>query len=117
MALKIPFFLSCDCLVKKETVKGIIGNTQGVKRASKPPTKPKIKMPNNPVDFSEDEEIGSSKSSVFFKSNCNSWDNFLLLSSTEMVSEIAFPVNEIVKFSSTLMQAVSQICPKKLSFI
>ena len=44
-ALIIPFLLSRPCLVKKETVSGIIGKTQGVSNAINPPIKPRIKMP------------------------------------------------------------------------
>ena len=72
VAFKIPFFLFLDCLVKKETVKGIIGNTHGVNKANNPPTNPNKKILTNPVDFSEVDESESAKSSVFFKSNCNS---------------------------------------------
>ena len=43
IALKTPFLRVLLCLVKKETVSGIIGNTQGVSSAMKPPKKPKTK--------------------------------------------------------------------------
>ena len=36
------------CLVKKLTVIGIIGKTQGVNKAAKPPRKAKKKMDHNP---------------------------------------------------------------------
>ena len=39
-AFKIPDVLDFDLLVKKVTVIGIIGNTQGVSNAIKPPPKP-----------------------------------------------------------------------------
>ena len=44
-ALRIPFLLLPLLLVKKLTVIGIIGNTQGVSRAKKPPSIPAIKIP------------------------------------------------------------------------
>lgn len=49
MAFAIPFPLLLFCLVKNETVSGIIGNTQGVNNAKSPPKNPKIKIPHNPV--------------------------------------------------------------------
>ena len=39
MAFAIPLLFDCDCFVKKETVNGIIGKTQGVNKAAKPPRK------------------------------------------------------------------------------
>jgi hypothetical protein len=48
MAFINPCFLVLAPLVKKETVKGIIGNTQGVSKAIKPPKNPKRKMVKNP---------------------------------------------------------------------
>ena len=41
--MNTPLFDEIDCLRKKETVKGIIGKTQGVNNANKPPIKPRIK--------------------------------------------------------------------------
>ena len=46
MALEIPLSFSFF-FVKKLTVNGIIGNTQGVKRAKKPPKIPNKKILNN----------------------------------------------------------------------
>ena len=43
-ALDIPFERELDCLVKKLTVIGIIGKTQGVSKANKPPPKPLMKI-------------------------------------------------------------------------
>ena len=43
-ALPIPFTLLFDFVVKKVTVKGIIGKTQGVSKAIKPPSNPKRKI-------------------------------------------------------------------------
>ena len=106
-----------DCLVKNDTVKGIIGKTQGVNKANKPPMNPKTKMLTKPFELSESVLVASFKSALFFKSNFNFWVSCLLRSSIETVSLIAFPVNEMVKSSSTFIQAVSQTCPKKLSFI
>ena len=45
MALPIPLLLFPDCFVKKETVSGIIGKTQGVSKAIKPPNTPNKKIP------------------------------------------------------------------------
>ena len=42
IALRIPAAFVLLCFVKKLTVIGIIGNTQGVKSANKPPKKPAI---------------------------------------------------------------------------
>src|SRR5690349_709730 len=39
-----PFFLSCDCFVKKETVNGIIGKVHGMIKPSNPPKMPRIKI-------------------------------------------------------------------------
>src|SRR5690625_3121496 len=50
IALVIPFLLLSALLVKKETVSGIIGNTQGVSKAMNPPIKPKKNMVLNPFD-------------------------------------------------------------------
>src|SRR5258705_806332 len=44
-AFMIPFLLLCPCFVKKETVSGIMGKTQGVNKAMNPPSNPKIKIP------------------------------------------------------------------------
>ena len=44
-ALSTPLCLLC-CFVKKETVSGIMGKTQGVSKAMKPPNNPRIKMPS-----------------------------------------------------------------------
>ena len=43
-ALISPREFELDCFKKYETVKGIIGKTQGVSRAKKPPKKPKRKI-------------------------------------------------------------------------
>ena len=43
-ALRIPRFLLPERFVKKETVSGIKGKTQGVTSAIKPPVKPRRKM-------------------------------------------------------------------------
>ena len=39
-AFRIPSDLFLDCLVKKETVIGIIGKVQGMKNAKNPPINP-----------------------------------------------------------------------------
>ena len=46
----MPCFLVLDRLVKKETVTGIIGNTQGVMSAISPPNNPN-KNTDQPLDF------------------------------------------------------------------
>src|SRR5215208_2665525 len=46
-ALRIPLFLLPDRFVKKETVSGISGKTQGVIRAIKPPVNPRRKIVNS----------------------------------------------------------------------
>ncbi len=51
IAFILPFFLSLDPFVKKLTVNGIIGNTQGVSRANNPPTKPKANTVQKPFPF------------------------------------------------------------------
>ena len=72
-ALKAPFLILVACFRKKETVSGIIGNTQGVNRAIKPARKP---SKNNPEygDESESSINVFSKNFLFFKSNVNAAD-------------------------------------------
>ena len=48
MAFFFPSALVLLCLVKKLTVIGIIGNTQGVNKAANPPKKAKKKIAHNP---------------------------------------------------------------------
>ena len=48
MASCLPFFLLLLCFVKKETVSGTIGNTQGVSNANNPPKNPRKKIFSNP---------------------------------------------------------------------
>ena len=43
-AFRKPVLRSFEPFVKKLTVKGIIGNTQGVNKANKPPPKPRTKI-------------------------------------------------------------------------
>jgi|TARA_X000000368_G_C22836796_1_gene625816 hypothetical protein len=43
-ALKIPWEEDVDFFRKNETVRGIIGKTQGVNKANNPPINPSIKM-------------------------------------------------------------------------
>src|SRR5690554_985656 len=50
IAFANPFCLFSALLVKKETVNGIIGNTQGVSNAIRPPMNPKKNMVPNPLD-------------------------------------------------------------------
>ena len=46
----MPLFLLTAFLVKNETVKGIMGKTQGVISASSPPRKPSKKIVSNPLE-------------------------------------------------------------------
>jgi hypothetical protein len=50
-AFLMPALREVAFLVKKETVKGIIGNTQGVSKATKPPRNPIKNKAPNPLDF------------------------------------------------------------------
>ena len=68
IALKMPLRLLCAPFVKKDTVKGIIGKTQGVNKASNPPTKPKRKILNKELPESAAVLVPVCKRSVFFKS-------------------------------------------------
>ena len=67
-ALVIPFFLSLLLFVKKLTVNGIIGNTQGVNNAIRPPKNPNTKMDRKLLclmlasSLTEHWDIGLSKS-------------------------------------------------------
>ena len=54
-ALLIPAFFETAFLVKKDTVKGIIGKTQGVNKATKPPRKPIKKRCQRPFDGATEE--------------------------------------------------------------
>ena len=65
MAFLIPLALLSDCLVKKETVKGIIGKTQGVSKAKSPPTKPSKKILKKLPPSSVFSLISPFKSSLF----------------------------------------------------
>src|SRR6478735_5245218 len=49
LASSIPFFRDPDFFVKKETVSGIMGKTQGVRSATSPPRKPIMKIPSKPL--------------------------------------------------------------------
>ena len=51
IAFFIPATLFLLCLVKKLTVKGIIGKTQGVSRAAKPDKKAIKKIAHSPLVF------------------------------------------------------------------
>ena len=99
MALKTPFLLFCDCFVKNDTVKGIIGKTQGVNSANKPPTKPKKKILNKPLELSESVSVEFFKSALFFKLSCNLLVRFLLFSmSKEVHSKRLLNSNLLVNF-------------------
>ena len=60
------------CLVKNDTVNGIMGKTQGVSNANNPPRNPAIKMPTQDRSFPEDspiEELPSATCPVNSNSN------------------------------------------------
>src|SRR5690625_6902442 len=57
IALVIPFLLLSALLVKKDTVSGIIGNTQGVSKAMNPPINPKKNMVLNPRSEEHTSEL------------------------------------------------------------
>ena len=65
----MPLLLLCDCFVKNDTVKGIIGKTQGVNKANKPPTKPKRKILNKEPPDAASVFVAVSSKVVFFRSN------------------------------------------------
>ena len=93
IALKMPLRLLCAPFVKKETVKGIIGKTQGVNKASNPPTKPKRKILNSELPDSAAVLFPVSNMAVFFKSNFSFLVKLLLLSLKRMSSlSQLFPV-------------------------
>ena len=50
----MPLALFLDCFVKNDTVSGIMGNTQGVKRANNPPAKPRKNMATSLHDLLHD---------------------------------------------------------------
>ena len=57
MAFRIPAPFDLLCLVKKLTVIGIIGNTQGVNKAAKPEKNAIMKIDQSPISSSESSEI------------------------------------------------------------
>ena len=57
MALRTPALLDLLCLVKKLTVIGIIGNTQGVNKAANPEKNAIMKIDQSPIFSSESSEI------------------------------------------------------------
>ena len=54
MALRTPALLDLLCLVKKLTVIGIIGNTQGVNKAANPEKNAIMKIDQSPISSSSD---------------------------------------------------------------
>ena len=68
MAFFFPSAFVLLCLVKKLTVIGIIGNTQGVNKAAKPPKKAKKKIAHNPFFSSLGAEVGAI-SFIFFSTS------------------------------------------------
>ncbi len=115
MALLIPLALAWDCLVKNDTVKGIIGNTHGVNKANKPPINPNKKMVNKP-SFCCFPSASCSKSPLFFNGSINCSESSLLFSSslTSAVT-IAFPSKEKLKSSSIWIQTSLHTCAKKVN--
>ena len=98
--------------MKNETVKGIIGNTQGVSKANKPPTKPNRKMLNSELPDLDAFLFPVSNKLVFFKSNFSFFVKLLLLSSKRTTSfSSSFPSKEKAKDSSICMHACLQTCP------
>ena len=85
------------CFKKKETVRGIIGKTQGVSKANNPPIKPKKKMFQ--LDFEVSFFISVPKNSVLFKSRFKALDNSLLLESVVKELATSFPSKENTKVS------------------
>lgn len=65
MALEIPFALFLLCLVKKLTVRGIIGNTHGVNNAANPDKNAIIKIVQRLRSFSFSSFTVSSLSFFF----------------------------------------------------
>ena len=64
MALLIPFAFVLLCLVKKLTVIGIIGKTQGVSNAANPDKKAMKKIDHNPLFVAGSESRGTIFSGV-----------------------------------------------------
>src|SRR5690606_18268082 len=79
MAFLIPFARDLLCLVKKLTVIGIIGNTQGVSMAANPPKNDKINIFHRPL---------SSVFSTVVSFVVSSADVELLLASFEYASKL-----------------------------
>ena len=99
-------------MVKKETVKGIIGNTQGVSNANRPPTNPKRNILNKELPDSVTSAVPVSKNAVFFKSSCSFLVSSLLLLLTVATSFSNFsPFSLKEKDSSTCMHACLQTWP------
>ena len=71
MASLLPFFLLFPCFVKKETVRGTIGKTQGVKSANNPPRKPNRKIFNKPDSSLLSLLAGPQFTNGFWMSSCS----------------------------------------------
>ena len=101
----MPLDLLAPCLVKKDTVNGIIGNTQGVSKAIKPPKKPNTKMVHRP-DFSFTAFSSPlTNNSLFFKSSIKAaLISRLRWSTCCSATTISSPVREIWNISSFGMQ-------------
>src|SRR5690554_5068985 len=97
IAFLIPLARDLLCLVKKLTVIGIIGKTQGVNKAAKPLKKAKKKMVNNDlsVSLSVDSFTGVfsvlSSFSVIAVVACSSVESVLSVSfKTKLISALLF---------------------------
>ena len=92
----IPAFLLVAFFVKNETVRGIIGNTQGVSNATNPPRKPRKKRRNNPVDLVSESMVAEVPQSVWGLLISIDGINILFL-----VSEIPAALKTILSFCSS----------------
>src|SRR6478735_2836605 len=94
MAFLIPAALVLLCLVKKLTVIGIIGKTQGVSKAAKPEKKAIKKIDHNPIS-----SVGFDCSTTFFSANAAI---FSTLSISFCASSITFFVFSISLFAISI---------------
>ena len=78
-AFEIPFLRVPDCLVKKETVNGIIGNTQGVRSAINPPKNPSKNRVVSSFPSLLESELSSKNSDLLLIFKSKAFDRFRLL--------------------------------------
>ena len=95
MAFRIPAALDLLCFVKKLTVIGIIGNTQGVSKAANPLKKDKMKMSH--MDFPP-------SSSSFFEFEFFEDDSSC---SAPLLSDISLDCSVVSLFISVALVSVS----------